>query len=116
HKAFAQKVEDMPVVGTIASQFNDPGTNRLYRVLTDRIVGKMQLDWRTSADHTPEESEKINIIPPERTRYLAEISETIRGYNKWVEEQADVAHRLQAVTEVERATSGNGQGATGNGQ
>src|SRR3954451_16589968 len=52
HKAFAQKVDEMPVVGTIASQFNDPGTNRLYRVLIDRIVDKTKADLTSSAGHT----------------------------------------------------------------
>lgn len=101
HKQFAKSVEEMPVVGTIASQFNDPGTTRLYRTLMDRIAEKTGADFSSSMHATMDESEKINIIPPERNRYLAEISETVRRYNQWVEEQSRIAQKLQAVTETE---------------
>jgi methylmalonyl-CoA mutase len=101
HKQFAKTVDEMPVVGTIASQFNDPGTTRLYRTLMDRIAEKTGADFSSSMHATMDESEKINIIPPERNRYLAEISETVRRYNQWVEEQSRVAQKLQSVTETE---------------
>src|SRR6201999_1530558 len=100
HKQFAKSVDQMPVYGTIASQFNDPGTTRLYRTLMDRIAEKTGADFSSSMHATMDESEKINIIPPERTRYLAEISETVRRYNTWVEEQSRIAQKLQAVTET----------------
>jgi methylmalonyl-CoA mutase len=101
HKHFAKTVDQMPVVGTIASQFNDPGTTRLYRMLIDRIAEKTGADFSSSLHAPMDESEKINIIPPERTRYLAEIAETVRRYNQWVDEQSRLAQKLQAVTETE---------------
>jgi methylmalonyl-CoA mutase len=101
HKHFAKTVDQMPVIGTIASQFNDPGTTRLYRALMDRIAEKTGADFKSSLVAGVDESEKINIIPPERNRYLAEISETIRRYNKWVDEQSGVAQKLQSLTETE---------------
>ncbi|HEY0931924.1 MAG TPA: methylmalonyl-CoA mutase family protein [Gemmatimonas sp.] len=102
HRQFDRAVDQMPVVGTIASQFNDPGTTRLYRTLMDRIAEKCQAPLRSQLDAGDDESEKINIIPPERVRYLAEISDTVRRYNGWVGTQADVANKLQALTEAER--------------
>ncbi|MGH8454389.1 MAG: methylmalonyl-CoA mutase family protein, partial [Nevskiales bacterium] len=102
HQQFSRKVEDMPVVGTIASQFNDPGTHRLYRVLIDRIAEKCGAPLKSTFDHGIGDSEKIFIIPSERTRYLAEIVDTVRGYNRWTEEQSRIAQQLQAVTETRR--------------
>ncbi|BAH39150.1 MAG TPA: methylmalonyl-CoA mutase [Gemmatimonas aurantiaca] len=107
HRQFDRAVDQMPVVGTIASQFNDPGTTRLYRTLMDRIAEKCQAPLRSQLDAGDDESEKINIIPPERVRYLAEISESVRRYNAWVGTQSDVANKLQALTEAERLVEDN---------
>ncbi|MCS6917272.1 MAG: methylmalonyl-CoA mutase family protein [Chitinophagales bacterium] len=95
---FDRKPEELPVFGTIASQFNDPGVNQLYLALLDL------LRTRTGATGLQPQStlklqttEKQYIIPPARTRYLGEISETVRTYNRWVEEQARLAADLQAL-------------------
>ena len=88
---------EMPVYGTIASQFNDPGVNRLYRGLMDTLTEKSGRELNTGQGLIEGSSEKIHIIPPNRVRYLAEIAETIRQYDQAVEQQADVANKLQAV-------------------
>ncbi|HLF23715.1 MAG TPA: GTP-binding protein, partial [Burkholderiales bacterium] len=100
HKQFDMDEEQTPVFGTIASQFNDPGINSLYRAVVDTLVGKCRLPaekWRSSFEPTGELSEKIYIIPPPRTRYLSEISETCRKYDAWVGEQSAVAQKLYAL-------------------
>ena len=89
--------EDIPVFGTIASQFNDPGMNNLYKAIIHKLVEKTGADLATSFQVTKEMSEKIYIIPPARTRYLSEISENNRNYDKWVEEQKNVAQKLYSV-------------------
>lgn len=86
--------ETLPVFGTIASQFNDPGTNVLYRTLLDVINGKKGSDWQSSIQITEKESLKKYIIPTERVHYLGEIVQAVRGYRKQVKEQVDVARRL----------------------
>ncbi|MCW8879743.1 MAG: methylmalonyl-CoA mutase family protein [Kangiellaceae bacterium] len=100
HTRFEEPTENMPVYGTIASQFNDPGTNELYRNLMQLINTQTELDLQTTFETTEEMSEKIYIIPPKRTRYLAEIAENNRGYDEWVEEQANHAQKVQSVTET----------------
>ena len=100
HQKFDLSDDDTPVFGTIASQFNDPGTNNLYRALVDTLVTKCGLPgekWKSHFELTAEMSEKVYIIPPQRTRYLAEIAETCRGYDRWVDEQAAVAQKLYAL-------------------
>ncbi|MBS1589353.1 MAG: methylmalonyl-CoA mutase family protein [Bacteroidetes bacterium] len=95
HKRFEQKPDDMPVYGTIASQFNDPGTNTMYRVLMDTIVQKTGISsLQSKYEITSEMSEKIYIIPPNRTRYLSEITENNRNYDKRSEEQSAIAQKL----------------------
>jgi methylmalonyl-CoA mutase len=89
--------EAIPVYGTIASQFNDPGTNTLYKKLIDKLVEKTGCDLKSTFAITGEMSEKIYIIPPARTRYLSEISEASRTYDKWAELQSDLAFRLQSL-------------------
>ncbi|MCF8460797.1 MAG: methylmalonyl-CoA mutase family protein [Flavobacteriales bacterium] len=91
------KDEDVPVYGTIASQFNDPGTNSLYKAIMDEIVAKTKADLNSTFEITDEMSEKIYVIPPNRTRYLSEIAENNRGYDKWANEQAEVADKLYAI-------------------
>ncbi|HZX75072.1 MAG TPA: methylmalonyl-CoA mutase family protein, partial [Cyclobacteriaceae bacterium] len=97
HQLWDKKPEDMPVFGTIASQFNDPGTNQLYKQLIDRIAHKANVDLRSTFEITHEMSEKVFVIPPNRTRYLSEISENNRGYDTWVNEQSETAQKLFGI-------------------
>ncbi len=97
HGLWSAKVDDMPVHGTIASQFNDPGMNSLYRVIMDKVVEKTSAKLESTFEITNEMSEKIFVIPPSRTRYLSEISESNRSYDEWALNQADVADKLYGL-------------------
>lgn len=97
HNLFNQPADEMPVFGTIASQFNDPGTNRLFFQIIRKIEEKCSVSFGDVDDHTKGESEKIHIIPPSRVRYLSEISDTVRNYNQWVEKQRELADKIQAL-------------------
>jgi isobutyryl-CoA mutase len=97
HQLWTSKVEDIPVFGTIASQFNDPGTNQLYKHLMDKVVEKTSAPLKSTFEITREMSEKIFVIPPNRTRYLSEISENNRTYDAWVKEQKETAQKLYAI-------------------
>jgi methylmalonyl-CoA mutase len=97
HNLWDTDPETMPVFGTIASQFNDPGMNNLYRSIMDKLVEKTGASLKSGYTVTREMSEKIYVIPPNRTRYLSEITENNRSYNQWVEKQAEVAEKLYAM-------------------
>jgi len=97
HKLWDTPDDDIPVFGTIASQFNDPGMNRLYRAVMNTLTGKTGAPLKSDYQITDEPSEKIFIIPPQRTRYLSEISENNRNYDKWASEQSDIAQKLYAL-------------------
>lgn len=88
--------DDIPVFGTIASQFNDPGMNQLYKALISKI-NINHPGWESTFELTAGTSEKIYIIPPARTRYLSEIAETNRNYDVWVEEQKEIAQKLFSI-------------------
>ncbi|MCF8405520.1 MAG: methylmalonyl-CoA mutase family protein [Bacteroidales bacterium] len=100
HRAFDKNAEDMPVYGTIASQFNDPGVNQLFVALIAKIKEKTGVDFISELETTDELPEKIFIIPPNRTRYLSEISDTVRNYNQWSEDQAKIAQTLYSLNET----------------
>lgn len=95
--AWDKPVEDMPVFGCIASQFNDPGVNQLYRRIIDLLNEKTHLSWQSAYSSAGNLSEKIYIIPPARVRYLSEISENNRKYDNWVEKQATLARKLYGL-------------------
>ena len=97
HQLWDADDETLPVIGTIASQFNDPGTNQLYFRLIARLNEKAKASLQSHFELTGEQSEKIFIIPPHRTRYLSEISETNRGYDNWVDQQCSIAEKLYAL-------------------
>ncbi len=99
HQRFGEPLDEMPVYGTIASQYNDPGTNTLYRVLMDLIAERTEADLRSNYELGQGMSEKIFIIPPRRVRYLSEIAENNRRYDRWVEDQRNIARRLFAIHE-----------------
>lgn len=97
HKLFEQDPDTMPVYGTIASQFNDPGVNALYATLIQTIQKETGADLTTTFDTNQELSEKIYIIPPKRVRYLSEIAENNRSYDKWANEQSAIAQKLYGI-------------------
>lgn len=97
HKLFDAGIDTMPVYETIASQFNDPGVNRLFKAVIEKINDKSGTGFGIKTAFSVEIPDKIHIIPPHRTRYLSEISETIRNYNKWADEQAATAQHIQSV-------------------
>ena len=90
-------MDDMPVYGTIASQFNDPGMNTLYKSIMDKLVKKTGVNLKSTLEITKEMSEKIFVIPPARVRYLSEIAESNRGYDKKVDDQVIVAQKLYGI-------------------
>jgi len=102
-------MDEMPVFGTIASQFNDPGMNSLYKAIIDKVVEKTGADLQSTFKITKEMSEKIFVIPPARTRYLSEIAENNRAYDKKASEQEKVAQKLygiyQTILSVANVTS-----------
>ena len=97
HKLFEIDVNQMPVFGTIASQFNDPGTNSLYKALINKVVEKTGASLDSSFEISKEMSEKIFVIPPKRNRYLAEIADSNRAYDAWAEQQKIVAQELYTL-------------------
>lgn len=103
HDFWDKSVDDMPVYGTIASQFNDAGTNLLFEAL----VKKLFPDRMAKAAHKLHlSSQKINIIPPSRVRYLSEITDTIRAYDAETERQRQLASQLYGL-ELTKETLGD---------
>ncbi|HEX4811673.1 MAG TPA: methylmalonyl-CoA mutase family protein, partial [Nonomuraea sp.] len=98
-EAFGQRPEDMPVFGTIAARYNDSGVTALYHhlkglLLEDAGPGLLpEVAGRTS-------EASAAIVPPARSRYLAEISETVRAYHAETLAQAEVARRRQQLVAV----------------
>ncbi len=86
--------EQMPVYGTIASQFNDPGTNALYQAVMAAIAKQTGAPLEPQRELPTGESRKHQVIPSDRHRYLAEIAETIEARAKFVDEQCALARRM----------------------
>ena len=89
--------EKLPVFGTIASQFNDPGMNTLYRSIMDKLVEKTNANLKSTFEIFDKKSEKIFVIPPSRIRYLSEIAESNRAYDKTGKMQVEVAQKLYGI-------------------
>lgn len=94
HQKFDASDDDIPVYGTMASQFNDPGMNALYYALMKTVTDKTGVEFTSHLNLIKGNSEKIYIIPPDRTRYLAEIVEANHDYKNWVNEQVDIAQKM----------------------
>ena len=107
HEKFDMPLEKMPVYGTIASRYSDEGVNGLYAGLVECIANKCGRKFTCGIpeDRASHTSALRHIIPPDRIRYLGEIAETVRGYKKAVQKQADIARRIQllrlALLEIE---------------
>ena len=108
HQYWDKKVDEMPVHGTTASQFNDPGVNHLFDALIETVKEKTGVEFKSKVKEKEEPTEKIQIIPTNRTRYLSEISETVRNYNQWTEKQAEVARKMFAIDETLKSLKESG--------
>jgi len=96
HNLWDTPMEDMPVVGTIASQFNDSGTTKLYRLMMDKL-SEYKTGLNSDLNIGAGQSENQYIIPPRRVRYLSEISDEIRNYGIWAEKQSEIARQLFGI-------------------
>ena len=97
HGRWEEDVQNMPVFGAVASHFNDPGMNRFYDYLIRQIHKKSSANWTLPESAHVEFQHKFEIIPPQRIRYLAEISQAVREYNKETREERDIAEQLYAL-------------------
>ncbi len=96
HALWNAKDDELPVVGTIAAQFNDAGVNELFERLMEKLEEKTGVTFKGHVEHhthSKDTSNQSTIIPPKRVRYLAEIAETIDGYDSWANEQAAIARQ-----------------------
>jgi methylmalonyl-CoA mutase len=92
HQLWETPLEEMPVFSTKASQFNDWGTTALYNELIEKVNAKFtSLDLKSYEEQNV--SEESTIIPPKRVRYLSEIVDNNKNYDKQVEEQALIAKK-----------------------
>src|SRR5680860_531828 len=97
HGLWHDDPETLPVYGTIASQFNDPGMNTLYRKLMNKVEEKTTATLSSTFHINEDKSEKIYVIPPSRVRYLSEISENNRKYDETARSQEEVAQKLYGI-------------------
>ena len=114
-EAFGRRPEEMPVFGTMAARFNDDGVTALFQALKLRLAeiglrlheGKLPLvNVRHSSNQTP-------VVPPARTRYLSEISDTVRAYKQRARRQAVIARELQQLRSSQRMLTSEVEDAAG---
>ena len=111
-EAFSTPVEEMPVYGTIASRFNDDGVSALYHRLAAILRERGLVAWTDGALPAPDvrvSSHSRAIVPAGRTRYLAEIAESVREYHARVERQVALARERQHLREARRLLHGAGE-------
>lgn len=100
HLLFDAPENEIPVYGTMASQFNDPGMNQLFFALMKVIKEKTKVDFPLQKTVLHEQNKKNYIIPPDRIRYLAEIAEQNEQYKEWVENQSTIARKMYQLQGV----------------
>jgi methylmalonyl-CoA mutase len=97
---FSKRPDEMPVFGTMAARFNDDGVTALYQAILPRLK---ELGLKAGASTLPSvatrhSTHQVPILPAQRTRYLAEIAETVRGYKRHAREQARIAREHQQLS------------------
>ncbi len=112
HNLWETPDDKLPIYGTIASQFNDTGTNLLYVRLMEKLVEKTNLTnllptnftaiigTKTLENYNPETATASYVIPPSRVRYLAEIAENAEKYDRFVAKQCDIARKMYQLNGV----------------
>ena len=116
HNQFQLKEEEIPVVGTIASQFNDAGVNHLFELLMHTVNEKTGVEFHVKHTSAKNTSTKSQIIPPARVRYLAEIAENNEAYDQWVDEQCAIASKLYKLYGVQELQALKGRDTKAGGE
>ncbi|MES3002535.1 MAG: fused isobutyryl-CoA mutase/GTPase IcmF [Pseudomonadota bacterium] len=103
-EAWTKKPDEMPVFGTMAARFNDDGVTALYQALLPRLasLGLPMQECRLPQVAVRHSTNQTPVVPAARTRYLAEIGETVRGYKKRAREQSKLAREIQQLQEAAR--------------
>ncbi|MDO6450097.1 fused isobutyryl-CoA mutase/GTPase IcmF [Oceanobacillus profundus] len=91
---FHQDKTAFPVFGTIASQFNDAGTNALFAALIDTLSDKYHWDEKIDFDRNVISEKQNRIISNDRRYYLLEIATYIRNYHQHTKKHSDIARKL----------------------
>ena len=114
-EAFGQRPEEMPVFGTSAATFNDDGVTALYQHLRDLLADKgLTVDEGQLAPVDTKYSTRFGqVVPATRVRYLAEITDTVRGYHSRTEQLADGARRVQRLAAVDDELTAAGKDGHG---
>ncbi|HMO61338.1 MAG TPA: methylmalonyl-CoA mutase family protein [Ferruginibacter sp.] len=118
HGLWTAKDDELPVTGTIAAQFNDAGINELFERLMQIVAEKYKLQFDAGVvqhPHIKDTSSNTNIIPPGRSRYLAEITDAVQQYNQQTTEQAAIAtqlYQLDGVIKIIQQQNAAGQTAS----
>jgi len=110
HKLWETPDDELPIFGTMAHQFNDHGTNLLYKNLIRILNEKCGFDGNSSLDLVTWSSENIYIIPPARTRYLSEIAENSQRIEDEIERQVQIAEDLEHLIKARDVLNGNAEG------
>ena len=100
HGLWDAKDETLPIVGTIAAQFNDTGINELFERLMEKVAEKTGVEFNGEIEHHAHIKNTMSqstIIPPKRVRYLSEIAETIEEYDEWVIKQSNLLRQLYQI-------------------
>ncbi len=118
HQLFTAKDEDLPIIGTMASKFNDEGVNHLFELLLKKIEAKTAANF---GKYHFSETAKVGqaVIPANRVRYLSEISENNRGYDQLVKDQSAIAtklYQLHGVLETLRTAESKNPPSAGGGR
>ncbi len=103
-EAFSVSPDTMPVFGTMAARFNDDGVTALYQAILPRLqaLGMPVVPGSLPAVNVRHSTNQNPVMPASRTRYLAEISDAVRGYKLRARSQARLARELQQLRETAR--------------
>ena len=115
HELFAQSPDSMPVYGTMASRFNDDGVTALYQAMLPRLT---EHGLKLGASKLPRSVVKASsrgraIVPPERVRYLAEISESVREFHRFIARQSRIARERQSLLTAKALFAAAGRAPSG---
>jgi len=101
HNLWDAKDDALPIIGTIAAQFNDAGVNELFERLMEKIKEKKGIEFQGAIPHhahIKDTASQSTIIPPKRVRYLAEIADAVKDYDQWVNKQSALASEYYQLT------------------
>jgi methylmalonyl-CoA mutase len=99
HNIFGRPDEELPIIGTVASNFLDPSLDVFFTKVLSALKKMGLIDWQIpeAEAYSLQAASRSAIVPTDKQHYLSDIAKTIRKYHEKTRNAAQELRKLEAL-------------------